>query len=260
MRISTFALGALALGLSPLTAGPAAANGDDLCFDKGTLKYAPCPKEPVAPAPEPEPVVDVVDKSGFYLGLTGGVAYLDDTEVDRTGGLNRVDVEYDLGWALQGQIGYEFDDLFAPNVDLRLDLEAGYMTAEVDRLSVGGVNVVGSSGEFRAFSLTTNAYLDYNITDRLDVFVGGGAGLGFTNTDDYRGNGVSVFDGDDTVFAFHLDAGVSFDVTEMVVLEARYRYMNFVNVEASGSAAAATANTTQNVDAHLGLVGLRLKF
>lgn len=199
------------------------------------------------------------DESGIYLGLTGGVSFPTDTDFAFTGAIG-VDQDYDAGFSIQAQIGYQFDDLLAPRTDLRVDLEIGYTEAEVDTHTIaalGGAQA-GSFGETSVFTLMTNAYVDYNVTDRLDFFVGGGAGLGFVDFDNHGVPAVGTALSDDAAsFVFHLDAGVSFDITENVVIEGRYRYQNAVSADLS-SVNGTSSNVT--VQQHMLLGGLRLQF
>lgn len=245
--------------LAVLIAGPAFAEAhEEKCFDKGTLTYVDCPKAP-APVPAPAPVIaPMIDESGFYLGLIGGASWFGDTDFDITGA--NVDNEYDIGWAAFAQAGYEWDDLIATGVDFRLDLEAGYLAADVDVHNAPGA-LAGSVGDTDAFTLMTNAYVDFNVTDRFDLFVGGGAGIAFVEFD---GHGVTapgiVMNDDDVAFAFHLDAGASYDLTDMIILEARYRYFNAPDVDLTSTAAGGGVQSSTTVDSHNALVGVRVKF
>lgn len=246
-----------------LGAAPALANGaveTKRCFDKGTLSYVDCPKPAPAPRPLPAPralpAPAPVDKSGFYLGLTGGLAFMQDTFFE-VNGVGKFQNEYDLGYAAQAQIGYEFDDLLSPGVDLRLDLEAGYLAADIDVHELGRVNQPGSTGDTSMFTLMTNAYADFNLDDKVDFFVGGGLGVGFVDFDGHGAAGVPRMNDTATAFVFHLDAGLSYDVTEMIVLEGRYRFTDAVDVNLT------SVNGTKSstfVPAHQVLAGLRLKF
>ncbi len=247
-----------ALGvLAALIAAPAFANGEtEKCFDKGAGRYFDCPEPAPAPAPAPV-VVEPVDESGFYLGLAGGYAYLMETDFDF--GAANVENEYDAGYAIYGQIGYEWDDLFAPRVDFRLDIEAGYMSWDVDNHTVAGAPAVGGSfGDTTALTFMTNAYVDYNLTERLDIFVGGCAGVAFVDFDNH-GTGATgtVMNDDDAAFVFHLDAGLSYDITDNIIIDARYRFISAPSVDLT--ATNGTSSST-DVSSHQGLVGLRLKF
>lgn len=244
--------------LAVLIAGPAFAEAhEEKCFDKGTLTYVDCPKAP-APVPAPAPVIaPMIDESGFYLGLIGGASWFGDTDFNIAAG--NIDNDYDIGWAAFAQAGYEWDDLIATGVDFRLDLEAGYLAADIDSHSTAiAVSTAGPAGDTSAFTLMTNAYVDFNVTDRFDLFVGGGAGIAFVEFD---GHGVAatgtLMDDDDTAFAFHLDAGASYDLTDMVILEARYRYFNAPDVELTAVGGTKSSTT---VDSHNALVGVRVKF
>ena len=83
-------------------------------------------------------------------------------------------------------------------------------------------------------------------------------GVGFVNFDDLVAI-LPLVDEGDTVFGFHVGAGVSFDVTETIELEAGYRYMRFLNARntAIGPPAVVPGNT--DVGSHNVTLGLRFK-
>lgn len=70
--------------------------------------------------------------------------------------------------------------------------------------------------------------------------------------------GVTVLDDDDTVFGFNLGAGVGYNLTDSLTLEAMYRYVAFMDAEVTANGDPVTSETT--VDAHVAEIGLRFKF
>lgn len=260
MRIAYVLAGAPIAALAASGAAFAEAH-EDKCFDKGALSYVDCPKAP-EPVAAPEPVMQMIDESGWYVGVKGGAAWLQQNEFFGSGiGLD-FESDYDLGFSVAGQVGYEWDDAIATGVDLRLDVEAGYLSAEVDTSQIPGLAglagaKVSADGDTSVFSIMANAYADFNLTDDFELFAGGGLGVGFTDFDGHIRSGagatVPYADETDAVFGFHLDAGAAYDLTDHLILEASYRYSHFVDADAG-------VNGGDDIQAHQALLGLRYKF
>lgn len=194
-----------------------------------------------------------------YVGVKGGVSFFDDTDFDIGGGGTNVENEYENGFTASVVVGKEYDLTNSP-VDLRAEIELNYSAADIDTHTVGGTGVSSSDsfGDTTTFAGFVNGYVDYEVAPRVDLFAGGGVGYGNV---DFDGHGVTgpgvVMDDDAGAFAYHLDAGVAYDVTENVTLEASYRYQSFVGAELT-----ATDGTDSDIDldSHNLLVGLRYKF
>ncbi len=221
----------------------------DMCYDKGSMTYFPCPTEEVVVVEEPKPVVHKL--SGFYIGVRGGVSGFDETKFTNAG--TGFSADYDTGYAASGLIGYEFAD-FSHRYAFRVELEAGYQGADVDDIS----GAAGSTGDLGLTTVFANAYADIGLTSRIDIVLGGGLGVGFVDLENHGTPGAGVLlDDDDAAFAFHLDAGVSVDLTKSVSLEALYRYTAAVDADLTTTGGASNG---VDVDAHQGLLGLRWRF
>lgn len=196
--------------------------------------------------------------SRVYVGARGGWTGTRDTGFNiATGGVrnsyeNRgYNVAAVVGWGakIKKSIGY------------RLEAELGYQTADVDSHRVGGTTF-GSAAEGDTSTLYgfANAYLDVPLFSRLNGIIGGGAGIGRVEFDghgiDLAGVG-TVVDDADTVFGYHLDAGLSYDVTDRLALEAMYRYTQFVDVELKAEDG---TRSDDDVSSHNVLVGARYGF
>lgn len=227
---------------------------------------------PAVTAPAPQPVTSYAvpaapaphAKRGWsskvYVGARGGWTRARDSEFDLVPG--QVTNKYDnagytvaalVGWGgkVQNSIGY------------RLELEGGYSSVEIDKHTLGantftGANAFGDTNVLYGFA---NAYLDIPVAQRVNAIVGGGVGLGRIEFDGHGINGgggnVTAMDDEDTAFGYHLDAGVSYDVTNQLSLEAMYRYTSFVDAELT-----ATDGTSSDVDldSHNVLIGARYGF
>ena len=95
------------------------------------------------------------------------------------------------------------------------------------------VGNLDASGDISTTYLFANAYRDFEF-ENLPVtpYVGAGIGIGFVEVD-YNLGGESLVDDDDTLFAYQVMAGASYDVNEQVALfgEAGYRGTTDIEVE-----------------------------
>jgi opacity protein-like surface antigen len=186
------------------------------------------------PAQTYEPVAPVPSLSGFYLGSISSVNFADDTDFT-VGGLG-ISTSYDVGFYTGARLGYSFGPMFSI-VSPRLEVEGGYFQSDVDSHSLGGVDIPGSFGDIRGWQGYLNGYLDIGLgLSGITPYVGGG--VGFADVELHK-QGVSalgiVVDDSDTAFAYHLDAGLSFQLDHLgfnwsllqgTTLDVGYRYTN----------------------------------
>lgn len=219
------------------------------------INQAPTVAAPVVVAAKP---AAKAWSSRVYVGARGGWSRLKDTNFALQRGNVRNAYENEgynvsavVGWGakIKNSIGY------------RLEAELGYQTADVESHRVGG-RTFGSQafGETSTLYGFANAYLDIPVVSRLNAVVGGGIGAGQVEFDNHGidlPNTGTVMDDEDTVFGYHLDAGLSYDVTDQLALEAMYRYTSFVDVELT-SRDGATSET--DLDSHNVVVGARYGF
>ncbi len=195
--------------------------------------------------------------SRVYVGARGGASFARDTEFT-VQGLN-VENEYDdPGYTVSGVVGWAAK--VNNNIRYRLEAELGYQAADVDRHVAQGVAAARSqsNGDTETIFGFVNAYADIPVINRLNATIGGGLGVGYVSFDGHGTTGLgTLLDDSDTAFGYHLDAGLSYDVTEQLALEAVYRYTSFVDVELT--AVDGTSSDT-NVDSHNVLVGARYGF
>ena len=207
----------------------------------------------VEPAYEDVPeVVPVEIGSGWYL--RGDVSYdfksdskgsyrtyadpdADECEFNNVCGSGYDTQDYDkwnIGEAANfgAGFGYQFTDYF------RGDLTAHYWKADVDGTDHGGCDTVcGSteSGKVDAWELMANAYVDMGTFAGFTPYVGGGLGavnvsykdFATNNFDDEGHTGTDTLYGERSWrFAYALMAGVSYDLTTNLKLDAGYRFVD----------------------------------
>ncbi len=173
---------------------------------------------------------------GVYVGarasvnLTRGTEFTIDNAVD--GRNAKVDSEYDdPGFGGSLVVGY---GARSAGWGYRVEVEGGYQTADVDRHRIQGLGTYtdAAEGDAKVLYGFVNVYGDLPITERLALTAGGGVGAGRVTLDEYGVRGVGqVLDDDGVAFGYHLDAGVSYQVTDSVAIEAMYRYQQFVDAE-----------------------------
>lgn len=197
---------------------------------------------------------------GPYIGLSGGIVLPEDSQnsgefeetVPATPDFGEITAgtplgwrtEFDEGFAVNGQVGYAFENGF------RLEAELAYSnygvsthngltvgTADIDALdsavltrgaadaanpTVGAV-IADGQGDVTNFGLFGNVFYDIQTGSGFKPYVG--AGVGFQSVDvEYSPSGVDVGDADDEVLAYQLMAGASFEVGEKVELFGQYTW------------------------------------
>jgi opacity protein-like surface antigen len=128
--------------------------------------------------------------------------------------------------------GYQFTDYF------RGDLTAHYWSADVDGRDEGGCGELCGSVETSkadAWELMANAYVDMGTFAGFTPYVGAGLGGVHIKYDDFKTKNFNEtgFTGTDTLygeeswrFAYALMAGVSYDLTTNLKLDAGYRFVD----------------------------------
>ncbi|MGI9487710.1 MAG: porin family protein [Geminicoccaceae bacterium] len=134
---------------------------------------------------------------GPYFGLKVGGAVVEDSEAEG------VDIEYDTGFAISGQVGYQFDAF-------RLEGEFGYQGLE--GLSENDVNSDVDIGRF-----TINAYADLPVAPNFGPYFGGGFGVANLKAD-------GDFEDEDSAFTWHAEAGLNLNLNDQFAVSPFYRY------------------------------------
>lgn len=150
-------------------------------------------------------------RNGWYIGLEAGANWIDDVDAVATltvpatpppfVGLQTF--EFDTGWAILGAGGYAFAN------NWRLEAELGYRVNER----------TGINRNMSEWSLMLNALYDINLTPKLDLSLGAGAG--------YDRPTLQVTVGEDTkgAFAYQGIVGLSYALSGRTDLTLNYRYL-----------------------------------
>lgn len=154
---------------------------------------------------------------GPYLSLAGGALWLDDASY------GPVSLDFDTGYSILGAIGYAFGN------GLSVELESGYLSVEDAEVDIRGFGNFDVDGEFRQVPIFANVLYTVDVTDVVGVYVGGGAGVVWSEAEIDGINGFALardLESDsEWNFAAQAKAGVTFRVTDAASLNIGYRFM-----------------------------------
>ncbi|WP_350335154.1 outer membrane protein [Coralliovum pocilloporae] len=216
-----------------------------------------------ADLPEP-PIVDIdFEESGTWY-LRGDVGFVyQSTDSDFTNPSTRVDIfweDLDHTFVIGAGIGYQVNEWFRTDVTVDYRVDASFYGLAVCT-TVGCSGFSQEKSSIESYTLLWNAYLEYEVLEGLRPYIGGGIGAAYVNVGNHFGvnpDGSSTpFGGDGQWnFAWALMAGVSLDVTENLLLDANYRYVNLGEVSSADDGFGGQINH-EDIDAHEVRVGFR---
>jgi opacity protein-like surface antigen len=186
---------------------------------------------------------------GFYAGGNVGIALLNDSDMSDSELPSNASISADNGFSTGGFIGYSFMNNF------RIEGELVYQGNDLDEMELYDYDF-DMTGDISSVALFANAYYDFNNSSRFTPFVGVGIGFANVEVNDtgiiIAGVNYDLGDDDDTVLAYHLDAGVSYGINERFALDVKYRYMETEDPDFSG--------TEVEYSSHNIYTGLRVSF
>jgi opacity protein-like surface antigen len=121
---------------------------------------------------------------------------------------------------------------------------------DVEAFLAGAGVPTGISGEVKTWGLLANVYYDFMPEQKFSPYVSGGLGAARHTGELTIGNVTD--DASDTVFAYQLGAGASYDIAEHTALFGGYRYFGTSDADFDGLEA--------DYDAHELRVGIRYGF
>lgn len=185
------------------------------------------------------------EKGPFYFGVQGGVTYVQDLDEDLP---NKVLV--DPGLAVSAVAGYTLKNI--DRADIRLEGELAYRYNETDEFQKSDLD-----GDITSVALMFNAAVDFVNKTAFTPYVLGGVGVANVSFNDFEQGGVTLLDDDDTVLAYQVGAGCSFNLTEKLDLDLGYRYFSTAKPEVRDEAGEKGKINYQN---HALMLGLRYSF
>jgi len=195
------------------------------------------------------------NKTGWYLGVEGGVNRTNDTSADvSVTPLPPLSIPADLsfhdGWVGFGTAGYAFPG------NWRLEAELGYRHNKISSITSPDPVYAGQSinhGQLNTASLMGNVVYDIPITQRFKASVGAGAGVVHRDFNDK-----TIVKDHDMKFAYQGIAGLSYAISPGTDVTMNYRYLRSAGGdfhEAYGSEQ--VAYHTDNIDDQAITIGLR---
>ncbi len=181
---------------------------------------------------------DFNDRIGTqYVNLAAGASMVSDTDFEAGTALVplTVDNEYDTGYVLSAETGYNFGQFyFIDNV--KLGLEVAYSQNDIDTHSAGGANLTGPTGELDAFTFMANMSHEYDTGTKFVPYYGLGVGIAAIDANDYGVNAVpNALDDGDESFAYQVNAGVNYMVNPALDMGVNYRYAATSGIELTGA-------------------------
>lgn len=158
---------------------------------------------------------------GWYSSVFGGYTYLPDNLSNTTLGLTRTHASYDNGYHAGGRLGYKSNPL-------RYEGEITYLNADLKNFSINNVSQLNVGGSTYATVGMANVYYDFHdMVPAIQPFIG--AGLGYAWVDGtFRSNGpfgTTYYRGNNSVFAYQVTGGLTYNFSENYALNIAYRYI-----------------------------------
>ena len=198
-------------------------------------------------------VAPAAAQDDWYGGLSGEAVFLTDGAFDSS--TSTVTIEYEDGWGIAGFVGTRLT-----GTNFRFEGEIAYQQSDVSSFtnSTVGINRP-ATGDITSSAALLNGYYDFDagmIVDGLDVYVG--AGVGLTKIDaSLTSAGTKLVDDGDTVMAWQLKTGLSYDLTQSAQILMSYRYFSAVDPTIRNSAGTSFEG---EYDSHNVGLGLRVLF
>ena len=195
--------------------------------------------------------------SDWYVALTGFHIMPRDSDTSRASEFGRItgDAEYGSSLAFSAAVGRRVME------NVRLELEFGYSPVDIEgmtNLRVDGrlVDVpYGLTGDSDVWTVTVGAVHDFPTQGPLRPYVGAGVGIARHDTKTtftFAGADPTTESGDDTVWTYHLRAGIGYELSDTVVLYGGYRYVGAQDVEIAGTRSTSASDALE--------AGVRIRF
>jgi opacity protein-like surface antigen len=188
---------------------------------------------------------------------------------------------YEGAGNFSGFIGYDFG-AFMDGFSARMEAEVGYFSHRVNTQRVSAIDrtttTVSTPGNVGSFSTgvdvnanytgadasgrlavtyaLANYYVDFDL-GRIRPYLSAGLGLGYVETRDFGVIGLHTMSDGNWGWAYQLGAGLSFDLTSNLALEAGYRMLSVRDV---GTTSLTGATDKLTVTSNQANVGVRFRF
>ena len=161
---------------------------------------------------------------GWYVGLEAGANWVDDwasVATPRGGTAGAAEASFDTGWAALGSVGYAFAG------NWRGELELGFRENDLSATTPGAL--LWDEGRLRELSAMANVLYDLDLTDRIFLSIGAGAGADRAEITDRRAG--ALYSQENWNLAYQGIAGLNFAVGGRTTAFVNYRYLRVGNPE-----------------------------
>ena len=181
---------------------------------------------------------DFGDRVGTqYVNLAAGASMLNDTDFEAGTAIAplTVDNEYDTGYVISAETGYNFGPLyFIDNV--KLGLEVAYSENDIDVHSAGGTDLTGSTGDLDAFTFMANMSHEYDTGTKFVPYYGLGVGVAAIDANNFGVDALpNALDDGDESFVYQGNVGVNYMVSPALDMGVNYRYAATAGLELTGA-------------------------
>lgn len=212
-----------------------------MLMSAGQAVAADLPPEPPVLIPPPE--VEVARPSCLYVRVDGGYSWHDEPEVTKNHGIAFGEQD-DETWFVEGGIGCQVTPYF------RADIRVGYRDDIQLETKFNDLDA-----KLEAYTAMVSGYWDITKWNGFTPYVGAGIGVSYNNLHDINLPAAQNSNGR-VDFAYQLMAGVSYDITPNLTVDAGYRYIDLGKAKAKG----ADPIKVDNLESHDFRVGLRYNF
>ena len=196
-----------------------------------------------------------VSSSPIYVSVFGGASFLNDVKASYNN-ITAYSVSTYPGYIIGAAIGYQWNDM------VRTEIELSHSSWKGKNFSLGiPLAYVGPvAGSISATYLLGNLWIDIPTNSAFTPYVGGGLGVGFATADTtFNGNTYGYGPNGVGNFAYQVGAGVKFDLSESIAVDAGYRFKGITNVNFNDSDGGGAYNGA-NLNSHNVQIGLTFKF
>lgn len=192
----------------------------------------------------------------WYLGLNGGFAFQNDSEVSGAGTTAK-ELSFDNGYMVSGSIGYLIPaaDSFFSNS--RVELEVAQRKNDIDRFGFAGGTTTAGAGTYSVVSYMLNYYYDIPVSKNFMPYLGAGAGIGSFSLDDAPT--LTSSDHSDEAWVYQAMAGIGFSFDQMPLVQFSLGYRYFGTFE-DPQFQTATGKFDAEFDNHNVEAGVKFKF
>lgn len=193
-----------------------------------------------------------------YFSFWG--AYTDVRDFDFQVATGTVNTEFDNGYGFGAAIGWRLREIGTGN-RLRAEAEVSYRSNDADTHKLNGAALAGSAGDIESTAFMVNLLVDFSEQSSFSPYVGGGLGIAHVEADGFGVSAIpNVLSEGETVLAFQVIAGASWDISQSAEIFGEYRYFATDDPSVQTSAATGSVPTEIEYRSNNVLLGVRFSY